>query len=114
MTTETQFTMDSYFTNHDIQDTSQAAYKAIRKRKFSLQSIHSKIITLLEENPDGLSIGEMAGRLVMQKSTISARVSELRKCSVIVYLEHRDSAESGVTNAIWVLSIHYKEHMELV
>ena len=114
MVSDIQQTIDMYLNNHDIQDTSQTAYGLLRRRQFGLQSQFGKIITLLEKNPDGLSIGEIASLLGMQKSSISARIKTLRDCSVVIYQEHRDSKESGMINAVWVLSIYYKEHMELV
>lgn len=103
---ETSTTLDVYIGAY--QDTSAQAYEVIRKH---VTPIHKKIIELLEKNPDGLSIAEIALELGYQKSSICPRVSELRHDKIILYHEKRQTF-TGFTSLIWGLSPSYKELVE--
>ena len=101
-------TLDNWMPR-DVQDTSKEAFRKIRPG-----TLYSKIIHLLSKNPDGLSIGEAASLLAMQKSTISARFNELKTVGILAFHEQRTSSESGMTNNFYILSKHYKDFLEMV
>lgn len=102
-------TLDQWI-GRDVQETSTAAYKIIKK--INLNTLYGKIVQLLEAHPDGLSIGEIASLLGMQKSTISARINELRKKGVLKFHEERSSSESGLRNMMFILCSNYKDYIE--
>lgn len=103
-------TLDQWI-GKDVQETSIEAYRIIKK--INLNTLYGKIVLLLEAHPDGLSIGEIASFLKMQKSTISARVNELRAKGVLKFHEERLSSESGLKNMMFILCSNYKDYMEI-
>ena len=97
-----------------IQDTSRRLINYIHKMKFGVKTLYGRIVQLLEQNPDGLSINEIGSLLGIQYSTISARIHELRKKGVIMYHEERDSSVSGQRNNIWKLVPNHNKVIELL
>lgn len=111
----TQAELEQYFQEPDIQPTQRQALKFLMKRKVGVSSLYGQIIKHLSKYPDGLSIGEISHDLKLQKSTVSARINEMRNdLGVIKFSEERDSFESGVKNNIWVVVPNYEEIIELI
>ncbi len=83
----------------DQRETAVAAYHERVKPAFAL-SMATQIFNLLTHVPDA-SIGELAAETGWQKSSVSARVKELREAGRIEAAPERKDMISGITITPW-------------
>lgn len=83
-------------------------------KKFGIASVKGNIITILEQNKDGLCLNEIGFLVSIERSTISPRLNELEKQGVVIRNEKRNSFISGNNNDVWKLAKDYNDKVELV
>ncbi len=79
-----------------VTDTSIAAHQAHRASGQMCKQEHA-ILGFISQQGGDWSIGELAHALALEKSTVSARVNELRKGGFLVLADKRKDRRSGIT-----------------
>ena len=81
---------------HLTASTSREAYKTL-----DASSLYALILGHMEKHPEPWCIADLADALNLERSTVSARMNELKHLGEIVYMGKKKSRKTGINAMHW-------------